>query len=206
MRTAICLIIMGAAVAAATLQTSPPAQTAAAARSTTVKTLKPKGIEALTLQPCNGGNFTMKKPAGWKIVTAGNCSTFAVLSKDPSAALRQVFYFTSIGPFYLSERQRSIDQAYMASGGYPVAWSEMPAVSPLGPAEFLRQFHLMAKSSVGKSFMPECPRLENVQVISAQDVDSPLPGRTQLVRAVFTQNGKAGQGLFLATVVNTFQR
>jgi len=155
----------------------------------------------LKLARHDGGFFSIKKPVGWKVYTAGRGSTFSFLIRDPSAALRQVFFFGEVGPVYMSAEQKQIDQQYVSMGGYPVAWLDMPVVNPLTPANFLEQFHVIARSQVAKSFMPQCPTLEKLQVVSSKSLASPLQGgRTELIRAVFTQNDKLGQGLFMATV------
>jgi hypothetical protein len=157
-----------------------------------------QGVE---LESFNGGFFSVDKPKGWEIITAGSCATFAFLAHDPSMPLRQTFYFGEVGPVYLSEQQRQIDYQYVSMGGYPSNWIDMPAVNPLTPGNFLAQFHLIAKSRIGQGFMPQCPRLENLQVVSAVKQPSPINGAsTELVRALFTQGGELGEGLFLVTV------
>jgi hypothetical protein len=155
----------------------------------------------IDLENYNGGFFSIEKPKGWSVITAGSCSTFAFLASDPSEPLKQVFYFGEVGPVYLSEQQRQIDYQYMNMGGYPVTWIDMPAVYPLTPGNFLKQFHSVAKSRIGQGFMPQIPRLENIKVISSVAQPNPFSGATtELVRALFTQGGNLGEGLFLVTV------
>ena len=155
----------------------------------------------LKLEGFNGGFFSIDKPRGWQVITAGECAGFAFLIRDPSEPLRQIFYFGEVGPIYLSEQQRQIDYQYMNMGGYPATWIDMPAVNPLTPDNFLAQFHLVAQSQIAQNFMPQCPRLENVQIISKVKQPSPISGgSTGLVRALFTQGGSLGEGLFLVTV------
>jgi len=155
----------------------------------------------LSLESFNGGFFSIDKPRGWKVITAGACAGFAFLIRDPSEPLRQIFFFGEVGPVYLSEQQKQIDYQYMNMGGYPVTWIEMPVVNPLTPDNFLAQFHLIARTQVAQSFMPQCPKLENLQVISEVTQPSPISGgSTELIRALFTQGGNLGEGLFLVTV------
>ncbi|MCK4224575.1 MAG: hypothetical protein KAX39_05300 [candidate division Zixibacteria bacterium] len=155
----------------------------------------------LKLESFNGGFFSIDKPKGWKVITAGSCAGFAFLIRDPSQSLRQVFYFGEVGPIYLSEQQKQIDYQYMNMGGYPCSWIDMPVVSPLTPGNFLAQFHLIARTQIAQNFMPQCPRLENLQIISKVKQPSPISGgSTELVRALFTQGGNLGEGLFLVTV------
>ncbi|MGB7062373.1 MAG: hypothetical protein WBF13_08495 [Candidatus Zixiibacteriota bacterium] len=155
----------------------------------------------LKLESFDGGFFSIDKPEGWNVITAGACAGFAFLIRDPSEPLRQIFYFGEVGPVYLSEQQKQIDYQYMNMGGYPCTWIDMPVVNPLTPDNFLAQFHLVARSQVAQNFMPQCPRLENVKIISKVKQPSPVSGgSTGLVRALFTQGGSLGEGLFLVTV------
>ena len=156
----------------------------------------------LKLENFNGGHFSINKPAGWQVTTAGSCASFAFVVRDPSQLLRQVFSFGEVGPVYLSEYQQQIDYQYMNMGGHPVPWIDMPVVAPLSPSNFLQQFHLIAGTEVARSFMPQCPQLEKLQIVSA----TPRPcaisgGSTELIRALFLKNGQAGEGLFLVTVI-----
>jgi hypothetical protein len=98
-------------------------------------------------------------------------------------------------------QQKQIDYQYMAMGGYPVTWFEMPVISPLIPSNFLKQFHQIAQTQTARNFMPQCPRLENIEIISAVPQRSPINGgNTELVRALFREAGELGEGLFLVTV------
>ncbi|MBU0508902.1 hypothetical protein KKH27_08715 [bacterium] len=155
----------------------------------------------LALQAHDGGFFSMQIPRGWQVATAGNCGDFAFVVRDPGYPLRQIFFFGEVGPVYLVEEQRQIDLQYMQMGGYPVAYIEMPTVAPLTPDNFMRQWHRIAATNVAQSFMPACPRLGEMQVISV----TPQPpliqgGSTALVRAVFAEGGNVAEGLFYATV------
>ncbi|GAI04279.1 unnamed protein product, partial [marine sediment metagenome] len=74
----------------------------------------------LKLKKFDGGFFSIEKPRGWEVVTAGSCADFAFLMYDPGEPLRQVFYFGEVGPVYMSEQQKQIDYQYMKMGGYPI--------------------------------------------------------------------------------------
>jgi len=155
----------------------------------------------LKMEKFEGGFFSISKPKGWKMITAGTCASFAFLIRDPSESLRQIFYFGEVGPVYLNVQQKQIDQQYMNMGGYPVGWIDMPVVNPLTPGGFLSNFHIIASSQVARQFMSGCPRLENIKIVSRKTETCPIPGgSTELLRALFTKNGKLGEGLFLITV------
>ena len=155
----------------------------------------------LPLEPFNGGFFTIYKPSGWRMVTAGQCGTFAFVMRDPSNPLRQIFYFGEVGPVYMSSQQKQLDRQYMNMGGYPVSWIEMPVVAPLTPANFLAQFHKIARTNVARAFMPQCPRLDGIHVIHSTAQPSAVSGgNTELIRALFMENNRLGEGLFTVTV------
>jgi hypothetical protein len=158
------------------------------------------------LEPLNGGFFSIYKPAGWQMVTAGQCSTFAFLMRDPANALRQIFYFSEVGPVYMSEQQKQLDWQYMNMGGYPIQWIEMPVIAPLTPGNFLSRFHQIARTKIARNFMPQCPTLDGIQII--QTVPQPAAvsgGRTELIRALFVQDNQLGEGLFTVTVAPHMQ-
>lgn len=149
------------------------------------------------------GAFTIEVPEGWSFITAGHCSTLSFLVQDPSEPLRKVFYFGQVGPFYMSEQQKMLDHQYVQMGGYPNSWLDMPVVNPLTAENFVKQFPLVAISRGAQNFMPQCPRLENLQVVSSAPQQPMLqaPGaQSALVRGVFQEGGRAGEGLFMVTV------
>ena len=149
----------------------------------------------------DGGFFTIQQPRGWRLVTAGSCSEFAFFLRDPDQPLRQIFYFGQAGPVYTNLYQREIDWTYAAMGGYPTPWADMPVVDPLTPSSFLVQFPLVLASALGRTFMPDGPKLEEVQIVSTEPMSSSISGgECALLRAVFLQNGALGEGLFCVTV------
>jgi hypothetical protein len=155
---------------------------------------------SLELETYNAGFFSLDKPKGWTVITAGACSTLAFLIRDPSEPLRQIFYFSLVGPVYVSIQQKQQDYQYMSMGGIPLPWIEMPVVNPLTPGNFLTQFHLMVQTQAAQQFMPQAPNLENLQIITTLPQPSFLGDQTELIRALFTQDNKLGEGLFLLTV------
>lgn len=163
-----------------------------------------KADPPIKLEPYNGGFFTIEKPAGWQIVTAGQGPTLGVWMRDPQEPARQVFFFSAVGPFYLSQQQKSIDQQYMATGGYSVPWSDMPIVSPPTASNFLSKWNTLASSRIAKNYIAELPMFNELMIISTQPIPSQYNGgTTELVRALFKVNGKVAEGLFTATVFET---
>ncbi|SMC89949.1 zinc ribbon domain-containing protein [Sporomusa malonica] len=159
---------------------------------------------SIKLETYNGGFFTIEKPAGWQLVTAGQGPTLGVWMRDPQEPARQVFFFGAVGPVYLSQQQKSIDQQYMAMGGYSVPWSDMPVVSPPTASNFLSKWNAVTNSRIARNYMAELPQFNGLTIISTQPVPSQYGGgTTELVRALFTLNGKVVEGLFTTTVFET---
>jgi len=161
--------------------------------------LQPKQLKMVQY---DGGFFSLSKPTSWQIYTAGSCATFAFLVRDEDDPLHQVFYFGEVAPFYMNEEQKQFEIDYVSMGGYPNQWLDMPVVDPLTPENFLVHWNEIVRTSLAQEFMPQAPPLDYLQIISASPTSStfPVPGsQTKLIRALFTYNGRLGEGLFLVT-------
>ena len=162
---------------------------------------RPTASQSLTLETYDGGFFTLKKPRGWKIYTAGAYGTFGFLLQDPADHARQVLYLGEVSSFYQSQQQKDIDLNYMRNSGWTVGWSDMPVVSPLTPAVFFTKFEQIAKSRTGTHYMSRLPRFSGFHVLAQQAVSSQLTiGTTSLLTGYFVQGGVPCEGQFLATV------
>jgi hypothetical protein len=151
----------------------------------------------------DGGFFSIDRPKGWELDPAGACSEFAFFLHDPDEPMRQVFFFGQAGPIYTHPMQRGIDQGYMAMGGYPTPWVDMPLVSPLTAAGFLEAFPALLASESARSFMPSAPRLDEVRVVSSEPLASAIPGgETALLHAIVGVDGRVAEGLFSITVAS----
>jgi hypothetical protein len=154
------------------------------------------------LQRFDNGIVSIDVPSGWDVFLAGQCAELAVVLRDRSQPLRQVFYFGSVGPVYMSQRQKQLDQQYMSMGGYPVPWIEMPVIEPLTPENFLVHFEQITATQAARQFMPQAPRLAGFEPVSASPTPSPLgAGQAALVRGLFHESGRLGEGLFSLSAV-----
>jgi hypothetical protein len=155
--------------------------------------------ESLKLEDYNGDFFGIKKPAGWQISTGGNCATFSIVMQDQSNPLRKIFYFGEMGPVYLSENQKRVDEDYMNMGGYKVLWYEMPVINPLNPENFLKNMYKISATDFIKQFMTSVPSLDQFEMISSENANSIVSGDTKLIRGLFKENNQIGEGLFFLT-------
>ncbi len=145
--------------------------------------------------------FSIDKPVGWEVKLAGDCTTFAFLVRNPQNPLWQIFYFGTIGPVYLCQEQKDLDAWYVSQGGYPSTWMDAPVVDPLTPDNFIAHWPEIANMAAATAFMPEFPRLQELQLVATTAQTAMLPGATTAnARGMFGLNGSPGEGMFLATV------
>lgn len=155
----------------------------------------------LPLERFDAGFFSINRPRGWDIVTAGSCTEFAFLMQDPAESRRQIFYFGSVGPIYLSQAQKDVDRAYMQAGGFNIPWSDAPVVDPLTPANYLAHWPAIAAMQAAGQFMPRFPHLTDIEVVAVRPQSALVPGATSaILRGLFSDNGQVAEGMFLVSV------
>jgi len=167
-----------------------------------------KTADALDLQLIrqDKGYFSINAPKGWDLYVAGQCAELAFVLRDRENHLRQIFYFGSIGPVYMSHEQKQIDIRYMQMGGYPISWIEMPVISPLTPENFLANFERIISTPIARQFMPQAPKLSDFTLISSTAVSSQISGgQAALTRALFAKGGAVGEGQFTCTTAPFMQ-
>lgn len=161
----------------------------------------PDGPGVLPFEHYQAGFFSIDKPVGWEVLTAGSCTTFAFLIRDGQNPLRQIFYFGTVGPVYLCQEQKDLDAFYVAHGGFPHTWLDAPVVDPLTPANYLAHWPQIAAMAAATTFMPAFPQLEGLALIATAPQAAMLPGgETGNARALFGMGSEVGEGMFLATV------
>jgi hypothetical protein len=144
--------------------------------------------------------FSIRMPRDWTIDIKGVCTTLGIRIRDPAVPLRQIFYFGTIGPVYLKERQRQIDQYYVDHGGYSIDWLDAPAVDPLTAENFFIHWPNIAAMKAATAYMEQFPTLTGFTVVSSTPLSSMLPNaNSALLRGLFTENGVVGEGQFLGT-------
>lgn len=162
----------------------------------------PPPDDDLALERYDVGFFAIDKPRGWTVTIAGGCGTLAFLITDPDEPLRNIFYFGTVGPVYLSQAQKDLDAWYVAHGGYPHTWLDAPVVDPLTPENYLAHWPEIADMDAATAFMAAFPRLERLQLIASTSQASMLPGgATAHARGMFARDGRVAEGMFLATVL-----
>jgi hypothetical protein len=162
----------------------------------------PEPPGTLPLERYDVGFFSINKPRGWTVTIAGRCGELAFLIRDPGNPLRQIFYFGSVGPIYMSQAQKNCDSIYVSQGGYPIPWMDAPVVDPFTPANFLAHWPGIAHMAAATAFLSDFPELSDLALIANAPQTAMLPnGTTGNARGLFTRNGSVGEGMFLVTVV-----
>ncbi|MFI5398332.1 MAG: hypothetical protein ACHQ9S_22575 [Candidatus Binatia bacterium] len=181
---------------------STPTPTKTPAPPTPTPTRTPTMTSELELFDVGANFFSIRKPKGWDIHIGGVCSTLGILIRDPAVPLRQIFYFGLIGPVYLKEAQRQIDQDYINHGGYNlITWLDAPAVDPLTTENFFVHWPGIAAMKAATDFMPQFPKLTGLTVVSNTPLSSMFPnGNSALLRALFMENGAVGEAQLLGSV------
>ena len=139
---------------------STPTPTKTPGSPTPTPTTTPTMTSELELFDVGANFFSIRKPKGWDIHIAGVCTTLGILIRDPTVPLRQIFYFGHIGPVYLKDAQRQIDQDYINHGGYNfITWLDAPAVDPLTAENFFAHWPDIAAMNAATAYMPQFPTL-----------------------------------------------
>jgi hypothetical protein len=166
----------------------------------------PVSVEALlkTEEKYYAGS-SIKIPAGWKILQAGNCSDLSFISWDPAQPGKQIFFYGMAPMFYLSAQQKQVDNNYVRMGGMRTPLIGQPVIAPLTPENFIRNFYLFTEMPQAQTAQ-KLPELYNVEIISVVPQPSHMPGfpaTAAMVRALFTDKHKQSlsEGLFLVTVL-----
>lgn len=162
--------------------------------------------ELLQLIPWGDNAISISIPIGWNIYSGGECSTKSVLSRDPCAELKQLFYFSEAGPVYTSQQLKENDKNYMDMGGCDILWFESPVVNPLTAENYLKNFGILARTSFFQQAFPEVPVMDEVKITDKQPI-SDKPSYiidAKLIRAEFRQNNKLGEGYFYIVTADVF--
>lgn len=154
------------------------------------------------------GVFTIQKPKGWSVYKGGEYQTIAYHERDNSEPLRQVYCFSQIGPVYTSQQQKNTEYNYVNYlNGYPVAWLDMPVISPFTPEEYVKNLDGIFNSTIARGFfkqynMPGMVEMQDLQVISKNEFGGAYPGTTSgVTRVLFKHGDKVAEGLFFVTVL-----
>ena len=150
--------------------------------------------------------YVMDKPSGWTLTEAGECDTLALHLRNPADPLQQLFFFARFGPVYMSQEQKMTDLQYEAFSGQSLHRLDMPVVQPLNPENFSRFLPQILQMQTMREFMPERPGLRVVEPVAVLPQKKALDfsdAQTAVVRILFVQENRLGEGLIVVTTVSS---
>ena len=169
-------------------------------------------VRQLTLEDYSTDVFSMKKPTGWTVEGAGIGVFYAIRAYDPQNTNNQVFLMVKIQPLLKSDSAKSFWQNYYnLTGGnaqYKV-FSEAVVLNNPTTEGFYKKFgeitsYVSSLEPTLSSF--KFPTFNNFT--KQEEFDSTASMKSvaldsKVLRATFKgDNGKDGEGLFLASVVD----
>ncbi len=148
--------------------------------------------------------FTFEKPADWTLSQSGECDTLTLFLRNPAEPLQQLFFFPRFGPVYMTQEQKSSDMQYETISGQSLHRLDMPVIQPLNPENFSRFIPQVLQMNTIRDFMAERPGLKIVEPIVVTPQKKALEyvdTQTAIIRILFVQNNRLGEGLIAITTV-----
>lgn len=148
--------------------------------------------------------FTFEKPANWTLSQSGECDTLTLFLHNPAEPLQQLFFFPRFGPVYMTQEQKSSDMQYETISGQSLHRLDMPVIQPLNPENFARFIPQVLQMQTMRDFMAERPGIKIVEPIVVTPQKKALEyvdTQTAIIRILFVQNNRLGEGLIAITTV-----
>lgn len=148
--------------------------------------------------------FTFEKPANWTLSQSGECDTLTLFLHNPAEPLQQLFFFPRFGPVYMTQEQKSSDMQYETISGQSLHRLDMPVIQPLNPENFSRFIPQVLQMQTMRDFMVERPGIKIVEPIVVTPQKKALEyvdTQTAIIRILFVQNNRLGEGLIAITTV-----
>ena len=181
--------------------------------------MKAKGIVALNITPTAAkavqtekyetADFSMTIPKGWQVTYGGTNIYHSIRVIDPNEPLNQMFVLLKAEVLLHSQAGKDAwQQSYSMGNTQAVLFAKAPVLENPSTEGFFKIFPQYA-AFVGETepdyFGYEFPQLNNFTVTERYPSTSPMKSSAlgdEQLRATFTDNGKEGEGLFAASVVD----
>ena len=205
--TLLAAVLSACGVKAPPVQTGMPVQTPDSGNVTITKT-KAKATET-ELYSAPDGSFSMQIPAGWSVSSGGTGMYHSIRVTDPEEPLNQMFVLLKADALLHSQAGKEAWQyTYAAGNSQAYLFTLAPVLAQPSTENFYKLFPQYADFAVqaepgyaGYTF----PRFEDFTVTerfpSAGNFGQAALG-DELLRATFTEDGREGEGMFAATVVD----
>ena len=153
----------------------------------------------------------MKKPKGWTVQAGGEGIYYAIRVVDPENDNNQIFLMLKIQPILKSQSAKKAwqDYAILAGGTQYNVFSKAPVLESATTEGFFQifgdvsSFANTVEPSLASFKFPTFNSFTKLEESESQASLKSVAMDSKVLRATFTgSNGEAGEGMFLATVVN----
>ena len=155
--------------------------------------------------------FSMKKPKGWTVQAGGEGIYYAIRVVDPKNDNNQIFLMLKIQPILKSQSAKKAwqDYAILAGGAQYNVFSKAPVLESATTEGFFQIFGDVSsfanniEPSLASFKFPTFNNFTKLEESESQAILKSVAMDSKILRATFTgSKGEAGEGMFLATVVN----
>ena len=155
--------------------------------------------------------FSMKKPKGWTVQAGGEGIYYAIRVVDPENDNNQIFLMLKIQPILKSQSAKRAwqDYAILAGGTQYNLFSKAPVLESATTEGFFQVFGDVSsfanniEPSLASFKFPTFNNFTKLEESESQAILKSVAMDSKILRATFTgSKGEAGEGMFLATVVN----
>ena len=168
-------------------------------------------VQEITLEDYSTEVFSMKIPKGWTVQSGGQGIYYAIRVTDPKNENNQVFLMLKIQPILKSQSAKKAwqDYAILAGGAQYNLFSKAPVLESATTEGFFQIFGDVSsfinniEPSLASFKFPTFNNFTKLEESESQVSLKSVAIDSKVLRATFTgSKGEAGEGMFLATVVN----
>ena len=168
-------------------------------------------VQEITLENYSTEVFSMKIPKGWTVQSGGQGIYYAIRVTDPKDENNQVFLMLKIQPILKSQSAKKAwqDYAILAGGAQYNLFSKAPVLESATTEGFFQVFGDVSsfinniEPSLASFKFPTFNNFTKLEESESQASLKSVAMDSKVLRATFTgSKGEAGEGMFLATVVN----
>ena len=168
-------------------------------------------VQEITLEDYSTEVFSMKIPKGWTVQAGGQGIYYAIRVTDPKNENNQVFLMLKIQPILKSQSAKKAwqDYAILAGGAQYNLFSKAPVLESATTEGFFQVFGDVSsfinniEPSLASFKFPTFNNFTKLEESESQVSLKSVAMDSKVLRATFTgSKGEAGEGMFLATVVN----
>lgn len=172
-------------------------------------TVKTSEAKSLKLVDYENNELTMKIPEGYKVETAGTGMYYVLRVYDPNEERNQIFTILKAQPFLKSQKSKDLYTSYASLNSSYRLFSNAIILNNPTVEEFFTKFNeyvIYAKSIEPLYSQLNFPEINNFKKVEEFPANSSLQAFSlddKLLRATFnTDEGKEGEGFFMASVVD----